>query len=206
MVTLPKLRDVGLALNCPAVVVPLPERPMVSVGFEAFEVTVTLPLAVPVVVGANLTVKVVLCPAVNVKEELIPLNVKPAPLMETFDTETLVPPLFVMVPERDWFDPRVTFPKPSDVGVALSNPGVAAPVPDKEIVSVGFEPSEVTVTLPVALPAEVGAYFTLKLVLCPAAKVTEEVAPTRLNPLPLIEICEIVTLAAPELVTVSDSD
>jgi hypothetical protein len=100
-VTLPKLRDVGLALNCPAVAAPVPERPMVSVGFDAFEVTVTLPLAAPVVVGANLTVNVVLCPAVNVNEELIPLNVNPVPVIETFETDTLEPPVFVMVPERD---------------------------------------------------------------------------------------------------------
>ena len=99
--TLPKLRDVGLALNCPAVAAPVPESPMVSVGFDAFEVTVTLPVAAPVVVGANFTVNVVLCPAVNVKEELIPLRVNPVPLIATFETDTLDPPVFVIVPERD---------------------------------------------------------------------------------------------------------
>ena len=74
---------------------------MVSVGFEAFDVTVTLPVAAPVVVGANFTVNVVLCPAVKVKEELIPLRVNPVPLIATFETDTLDPPVFVIVPERD---------------------------------------------------------------------------------------------------------
>ena len=99
--TVPKLREVGLALNCPAVEVPVPESGMVRVGFDAFDVIVTFPLAAPVVVGANLTVNVVLCPAVSVKEELIPLRVNPVPLICTFETETLDPPVFVIVPERD---------------------------------------------------------------------------------------------------------
>jgi len=50
----------------------------------------------------------------------MPLSVKPAPVMVTFETETLVPPVFVIVPERDWFEPTVTLPKVSAVGLALS--------------------------------------------------------------------------------------
>ena len=74
---------------------------MVSVGLEALDVTVTAPLALPVDVGANLTEYVVLCPAASVNEELMPLREKPAPLIVTFETETLVPPVFVIVPDRD---------------------------------------------------------------------------------------------------------
>ena len=59
-VTLPKLREVGLDVSWPAVVAPAPESGIVSVEFEALEVTVTLPLAAPLAVGANFTVKVVL--------------------------------------------------------------------------------------------------------------------------------------------------
>lgn len=50
----------------------------------------------------------------------MPLRVKPAPLIATFETETLVPPVFVIVPDRDWFAPTVTLPKPSEVGLELS--------------------------------------------------------------------------------------
>ena len=80
---------------------PDPDNGMVSVEFEASEVTVTVPLALPVEPGANWTVKVVLWPAPRVKEELMPLRVNPAPLMVTFETETLVPPVFVIVPDKD---------------------------------------------------------------------------------------------------------
>lgn len=47
---------------------------MVSVGFEALDVTVSVPLAVPVEVGANVTVYFVLWPTARVNEELIPLR------------------------------------------------------------------------------------------------------------------------------------
>ena len=59
-VTLPKLSEVGLEVSWPAVAAPAPDSGIVSVEFEALEVTVTLPLAVPVPVGANFTVKFVL--------------------------------------------------------------------------------------------------------------------------------------------------
>jgi len=100
-VTLPRLRVAGEALSVPTAAVPVPDKDTVNRGFEALEVTVTFPLAVPVVLGANFTVKVTLCPAPRVKEELMPLSVNPVPLMDTLETETLEPPLFVMVPESD---------------------------------------------------------------------------------------------------------
>lgn len=58
-VTLSKLRLVGLADSAPWVM-PVPDNPMVSVGFEPFEVIVTNPLADPLAVGAKETVKEVL--------------------------------------------------------------------------------------------------------------------------------------------------
>lgn len=100
-VTVPTLRVEGEALSVPTAAVPVPDNDTDIVGFEAFEVTVTLPEAAPVVVGANFTVNVALCPAVSVNDELIPLRVNPVPLIETFETETLDPPVFVIVPERD---------------------------------------------------------------------------------------------------------
>lgn len=50
----------------------------------------------------------------------MPLRVNPVPLMVTFDTETLVPPVFVIVPDKDWLEPTVTLPKLSDVGLAVN--------------------------------------------------------------------------------------
>ena len=158
---LPKLRELGLELSCPAVAVPVPERGMVSVGFEALDVTVIAPVAVPVEAGANWTVKAVLWPAPRVNEELMPLSVNPVPLTLTFETATLVPPVFVIVPDKVWFEPTVTLPKLSELGLELSCPGVAVPVPDSEMVRVGFEAFEVSVSVPLAAPVEVGENWTV---------------------------------------------
>ena len=82
-VTFPKPRLVGLEPRVPTgTAVPVPESEIVSDGFEAFEVMVTLPLALPVVVGANFTARDILCPAVSVSGVVIPLKVNPVPLME----------------------------------------------------------------------------------------------------------------------------
>ena len=81
-VTLPKLRIVGLATRAPAVT-PVPDRGMVRVGFEALDVMVRVPLALPADDGPNETLKVVLCPAVNVTGVVIPLKLNPDPLIAT---------------------------------------------------------------------------------------------------------------------------
>jgi len=98
---------------------------------------------------------------------------------------TLEPPLLVTVSDSDGSDPTVTLPKLRLVGFDAKSPG-DTPVPDNAMVSVGLEAFEVIVTVPLALPVEVGANATLKLVLWPAVNVTGAVIPLRLNPLPLI--------------------
>lgn len=50
----------------PPCVTPVPERGMLSVGLEPFEVMVTLPLTAPAAVGLNNTVNDVLWPALSV--------------------------------------------------------------------------------------------------------------------------------------------
>jgi len=56
---------------------------MVRVGVGAFDVMVTLPLALAADCGANVTLKLALCPAVSVIGAVIPLRVKPVPLIPT---------------------------------------------------------------------------------------------------------------------------
>ena len=82
MVTLPKLRDVGSAPSVPGAT-PVPDRGMVRVGFEALEVIVRFPLALPADDGANETLKVALCPAVRVTGVVIPLKLNPDPVIAT---------------------------------------------------------------------------------------------------------------------------
>ena len=78
-VVVPKAKLVGFAPRAPAVTA-VPDNGMVRLGFEAFDVSVTLPIADPETVGANLTVKGALCPAFKLKGAVIPLRVKPEPL------------------------------------------------------------------------------------------------------------------------------
>jgi len=101
--------------------------------------------------------------------------------------------------------PTVMLPKLRLVGFDPSVPG-ATPAPDKGMVSVELEAFEVMVTLPLALAADAGVNMTVKLALCPAVSVSGAVIPLKLNPVPVIAACEIVTLEPPVLVTVSDSD
>ena len=58
-VTLPKLRLAGFAPSVPAAT-PVPDKGSVKVEFEASEVIVTVPLALPLACGEKATVKVVL--------------------------------------------------------------------------------------------------------------------------------------------------
>jgi len=168
-------------------------------------VTVTEPLALPADVGVKTTLKVALCPAVSVTGVLTPLSVNPVPLIATCEIVTLVPPVLVTVSDSDWLLPTVTLPKLKLAGLGDRAPA-DTPVPDNIIVSVELEALDVTVTEPLALPADVGAKPTLKVVLCPAVSVTGVLTAPSLNPVPLTATCEIVTLVPPVLVTVSDSD
>lgn len=70
--TLPKLRLAGFGLNVP-VDTPIPDNVIVSEGFGASEVMVTVPLAFPLAFGAKLTVKVVLCDALSDTGVVIPV-------------------------------------------------------------------------------------------------------------------------------------
>ena len=81
-VTLPKLRLVGFDPSVPGVT-PVPDNGIVNVGFEAVEVMVTLPLALPAEAGVKVTLKLALCPAVKVTGAVIPLTLNPVPLTST---------------------------------------------------------------------------------------------------------------------------
>ena len=81
-VTLPKLRLVGFDPSAPGVTA-VPDNGMARVGFEAVEVMVTLPVTLPADAGVNVTVKVALWPAVSVVGVVIPLRLKPVPLIPT---------------------------------------------------------------------------------------------------------------------------
>jgi hypothetical protein len=111
--------------------------------------------------------------------------------------------VFVTVSESVLFPLTCTLPKAKLLGFDPSAPEVK-PVPVNGMSSVGFEAEEVIVTSPLTAVAVVGVNRTLKLALCPAARVTGALIPLTLNPAPLTPTCEIVILVPPVFVTVSE--
>ncbi len=73
---------------------------MLKLGFEAFEVMLTLPLVPPLVVGAKSTVNDVLWPAVKVKGKERPLSLNPEPLAVAAEIVRLDPPELVSVSDK----------------------------------------------------------------------------------------------------------
>jgi hypothetical protein len=145
--TVPKFIEAGLAAIAPGAT-PVPDTAIEVVGVGAFEVTVTLPLALPVAVGANLTVKLADLPAFSVTGRVKPVTLNPLPLAPRAETVTADPPEFVMVSERLCVVPVVTLPKLSEDGLAAMAPAVT-PVPETEMLAACFEASVATLMLPV---------------------------------------------------------
>ena len=73
---------------------------MFRVGFEALEVTVRVPLALPVDSGANTTLKVTLPPGVSVSGGFRPLKLNPGPVTVACEIVTDTPPTFVIVSDN----------------------------------------------------------------------------------------------------------
>ena len=96
VVTLPKLRLVGFDVIDPGETA-VPDKGTVKVGLVAFEEIVTVPLGLPVVWGAKVTVNVFVCDAFRVSGVVMPLSWNPVPLIEACEITTLVPPVFVSV-------------------------------------------------------------------------------------------------------------
>ena len=166
-------------------------------------VKVSVALAAADTCGLKVTVNEALWPAgmVTGSERPPTLNTE---LFELAAVTVTFAPLAVRLPDAVPLVPTTTLPRPSVLGVTVSCPAAAVPVPDSGIVSVGLEAFEVMVTLPLALVADCGANVTVKFALCPAVSVSGAVIPLKLNPVPLIPTCEIETLEPPVLVTVSD--
>jgi hypothetical protein len=132
-VTVPNARLLGLDVIAPTVAA-VPDNGMVRLGLDAFEVMVRLPLADPEAIGANVKVKLVLCPAVKVRGVLIPPSVKPDPLTATCEIVMLDGLEFVTVSESVCVLPTVTLPKFKLAGFEPTEPA-AIPLPESEIVA-----------------------------------------------------------------------
>jgi hypothetical protein len=201
---LPNARLVGFAVSVPCVT-PVPESGMLKLESDPVEVMLMFPLTAPLALGLKATVKDVLWPAFRVTGNARPLKLNPEPLAVAADIWRVVPPVLVRVSVSDFEVPTCTLPKATLVGFADRDP-CTAPVPERGMLRLGFAPFEVIFTLPLAAPLVVGEKSTEKDVLWPAAKVKPAASPLKLNPVPLAEAAEIVTLAPPELVRVPVSD
>jgi len=144
-----------------------------------------VPLAAPVACGLKITVNEVLWPAGMVTGNESPLTLN-AELFELTAVTVTLAVLAVRLPDAVLLVPTTTLPSANVVGVTASCPIAAVPVPDRGMLSVGFDPFDVIVTAPLALPADAGVNVTLKVALCPDVSVTGAVIPLRLNPVPLI--------------------
>ena len=90
-----------------------------------------------------------------------------------------------MVSESDPLLPTFTLPKLRLVGFAPSVPGDADwPVPDKGIVMLEFEASELMIADPAALPLAFGENVIVNVVVFEAARVTGVVIPLKEKPAP----------------------
>jgi hypothetical protein len=94
--TLPNAKLVGLVVSAPGTL-PTPLKGRLRLGFVASLVMATPPLADPPFLGANVTEKLTLCPAVKVAGSVSPLRLNPAPVATACETVTVFPPELVRV-------------------------------------------------------------------------------------------------------------
>lgn len=163
----------------------MPVAVSVVVATWALLVKLRLALSEPTTSGLYVIVNDALCPAGMIVGSDKPLIAK-RELLELAAVTVTFAPVAVRIPEAVPLVPVNTLPTATGAGVALSVPGVLDPVPAREMVNVGLDPFEVTVTLPLALPAEAGAKVTVKLALCPAVSVVGVEIPLSVKPVPLI--------------------
>jgi len=200
--TLPKARLDVLSPRTRVAATPVPLREIVISEVGALLTSVIEPVTLPAVLGPNTALNVAALPDPMVNGVVIPVVLKPAPETVTEEIVTVAVPPFVRLMDCELFVPVVTLPNAAVVGVA-ANCG-CVPVPLKGMVSGEFCPLLMIEMLPLALPADVGANWALKVVLSPAPSVSGVLNPLMLKPVPDAVPCEIVTLPDPEFVNVID--
>jgi hypothetical protein len=157
--------------------VPAPVR--LTVGDEeALLEKVTLPVELVTVVGANVIVRVVLCPAVRLAGVVMPLPEKPVPVTLTCERLRVALPEFVIVSDCVPVVPSGTFPKATVVELTeIAGAAGAVPVPVIETAEGDVGALLEMETLPGALPVVAGANLTLKLAVPPAATLAGKAIP-----------------------------
>jgi hypothetical protein len=126
--------------------------------------------AVPLVVGANVTVKGTLWPAARVTGRVTPPRVN-TELLELAADRVTLPPLAVTLPDWVCVVPMVTLPKLMDPGVTPRVPLEVVPLPVRETPTDGSDALELRESVALSVPVVEGAKVTDRLALPPAGRV-----------------------------------
>lgn len=166
-------------------------------------VTVTLPEKLPVVVGANVTLKELDCPAARVRGSAKPAALNPALLMLICETDTLELPVFAKVTFCVPLMPVVMLPKLSEAGDAVSWATADTPVPAKETTSGELSVLFTSVRLPERLLAEAGVKLMVKAEEPPGGTENGNASPEKLKPVPISDACVTLRFAVPGFLMVT---
>jgi hypothetical protein len=112
-------------------------------------------------------------------------------------------PVAVRVAGRDLLVPTATVPKFNAPTLEVNRPA-GTPVADNAMASLGFDAFESTEIIPVKSPLAPGVQRTRNVMLCPLPRLTGKVKPPTPKPMPATVACEIVAVALPEFVNVSN--
>ena len=195
---LAKVRLVGERLTTAAA--PVPERLTVCGLPLALSVMLTEAVRLPLAEGLNVTLIVQLLPAATELPHVLvwAKSLALTPVSARLVMFSVVPPLFVSV--TAWA--LLVVPRAWLANVMLGGDkfavGCATPVPDSEMLMVGFHQALVMIDMaPVTLPPTAGANSTLKVAFWRAFRVRGNTSPLTLKPAPVTVACETFTLLVP---------
>jgi hypothetical protein len=189
---------VGVIANCGATPVPVSET--AATALVVLLVTLTLPLTLPLAVGAKVTEPATLVPAAMFSGRVNPLTEYPLPEGVIAEIVRVPVPELRRVNACVEVAPVFTLPKAMLVGVIASCG--ATPVPVSETAPTAVVVLLVMLTLPVTLPAAVGAKLTDPATLAPAAMFNGRLNPVTVKPVPVGVMADTVNVPVPELVSV----
>src|SRR4030095_8948083 len=182
---------------------PDPESEMARGELVALLVTATLPERFPVVVGANVTLKEVDCPAARVTGSAKPVALHPAPLRVICETDALALPVFTRVTLCVPLAPVVMLPKLSEAGDAASWATGDRPVPVSATTSGELGALFTSARLPERLLAEAAFKLTVNAEEPPGGTESGSASPEKLKPVPTSDARVTLRFAVPGLLITS---
>lgn len=163
----------------------------------ALLVTVTLPETLPEVVGANVMLKDVDCPAARLRGSAKPVALNPAALMLICETDTLELPVFARVTVCVPLVPVVMLPKLSEAGDAASCATGDTLVPASATTRGELSVLFTRVRLPERLLTEAGVKLMVKVEEPPGGTESGNARPEKLKPVPISDAWVTLRLAVP---------